>query len=85
MVLSIIGVIVGNFLEAGTKVSPEFIGGLILLFFLGLKILLEHLGILTFCSKHTIFHRSDYLALTKSLCFRNFICSFQSQLLDISI
>ena len=47
MVLSIIGVIVGNFFGGRYKCKAEFIGGLILVL-LGLKILLEHLGILTF-------------------------------------
>ncbi len=47
MVLSIIGVIVGNFFGSRYKSKAEFIGGLILVL-LGLKILLEHLGILTF-------------------------------------
>ena len=46
MVLSIIGVIVGNFFGSRYKSKAEFIGGLILVL-LGLKILLEHLGILT--------------------------------------
>ena len=47
MVLSIIGVIVGSFFGSRYKSKAEFIGGLILVL-LGLKILLEHLGILTF-------------------------------------
>ena len=47
MVLSIIGVIVGNFFGGRYKSKAELIGGLILVL-LGLKILLEHLGILTF-------------------------------------
>lgn len=47
MVLSIIGVIVGNFFGSRYKSKAEFICGLILVL-LGLKILLEHLGILTF-------------------------------------
>lgn len=47
MVLSIIGVIVGNFFGSRYKSKAEFIGGLILVL-LGLKILLKHLGILTF-------------------------------------
>lgn len=47
MVLSIIGVIVGNFFGSRYKSKAEFISGLILVL-LGLKILLEHLGILTF-------------------------------------
>lgn len=47
MLLSIIGVIVGNFFGSRYKSKAEFIGGLILVL-LGLKILLEHLGILTF-------------------------------------
>ena len=46
-VLSIIGVIVGKFFGIRYKSKAEFIGGLILVL-LGLKILLEHLGILTF-------------------------------------
>ena len=47
MVISIIGVIVGNFFGSRYKSKAEFIGGLILVL-LGLKILLEHLGILVF-------------------------------------
>ena len=46
-VLSIIGVIVGNFFGSKYKSKAEFIGGLILVL-LGVKILLEHLGILAF-------------------------------------
>lgn len=47
MVISIIGVVIGNFFGSKYKSKAEFIGGLIL-FLLGLKILLEHLGILVF-------------------------------------
>ena len=47
MVISIIGVVVGNFFGSRYKSKAEFIGGLILVL-LGLKILLEHLGILVF-------------------------------------
>lgn len=47
MVISIAGVVVGNFFGSRYKSKAEFIGGLILVF-LGLKILLEHLGILVF-------------------------------------
>lgn len=47
MVISIIGVVVGNFFGSRYKSKAEFIGGLILIL-LGLKILLEHLGILVF-------------------------------------
>lgn len=47
MIISIIGVVVGNFFGSRYKSKAEFIGGLILVF-LGLKILLEHLGILVF-------------------------------------
>lgn len=47
MVISIAGVVVGNFLGSRYKSKAEFIGGLILVL-LGLKILLEHLGILVF-------------------------------------
>ena len=46
-VLSIIGVIVGNFFGSKYKSKAEFIGGLILVL-LSVKILLEHLGILAF-------------------------------------
>ena len=46
-VLSIVGVVVGNFFGSKYKSKAEFIGGLILVL-LGLKILLEHLGILAF-------------------------------------
>ena len=45
MVISIAGVVVGNFFGSRYKSKAEFIGGLILVL-LGLKILLEHLGIL---------------------------------------
>ena len=45
MVISIIGVVVGNFFGSRYKSKAEFVGGLILVL-LGLKILLEHLGIL---------------------------------------
>lgn len=47
MVISIAGVVVGNFFGSKYKSKAEFIGGLILVL-LGLKILLEHLGILIF-------------------------------------
>lgn len=47
MIISIIGVVVGNFFGSRYKNKAEFIGGLILVL-LGLKILLEHLGILVF-------------------------------------
>lgn len=47
MVISIAGVVVGNFFGSKYKSKAEFIGGLILAL-LGLKILLEHLGILVF-------------------------------------
>lgn len=47
MVISIAGVVVGNFFGSRYKSKAEFIGGLILIL-LGLKILLEHLGILVF-------------------------------------
>lgn len=47
MVISIIGVVVGNFFGSRYKSKAEFIGGLILVL-LGLKILLEHLDILVF-------------------------------------
>lgn len=47
MVISISGVVVGNFFGSRYKSKAEFIGGLILVL-LGLKILLEHLGILVF-------------------------------------
>lgn len=47
MVISIIGIVVGNFFGSRYKSKAEFIGGLILVL-LGLKILLEHLGILVF-------------------------------------
>ena len=47
MVISIIRVVVGNFFGSRYKSKAEFIGGLILVL-LGLKILLEHLGILVF-------------------------------------
>ena len=47
MVISIAGVVVGNFFGSRYKSKAEFIGGLILVL-LGLKILLEHLGILVF-------------------------------------
>ena len=47
MVISIIGVVGGNFFGSRYKSKAEFIGGLILVL-LGLKILLEHLGILVF-------------------------------------
>ena len=47
MIISIIGVVVGNFFGSRYKSKAEFIGGLILVL-LSLKILLEHLGILVF-------------------------------------
>lgn len=47
MVISIIGIVVGNFFGSRYKSKAELIGGLILVL-LGLKILLEHLGILVF-------------------------------------
>ena len=47
MVISIAGVVVGNFFGSRYKSKAEFIGGLILVL-LGLKLLLEHLGILVF-------------------------------------
>ena len=47
MVISIAGVVVGNFFGSRYKSKAEFIGGLILVL-LGLKILLEHLAILVF-------------------------------------
>lgn len=47
MVISIAGVVVGNFFGSRYKSKAEFIGGLILVL-LGLNILLEHLGILVF-------------------------------------
>lgn len=47
MVISIAGVVVGNFFGSRYKSKAEFIDGLILVL-LGLKILLEHLGILVF-------------------------------------
>ena len=47
MVISIAGVVVGNFFGSRYKSKAEFIGGLLLVL-LGLKILLEHLGILVF-------------------------------------
>ena len=47
MIISIIGVVVGNFFGSRYKSKAEFIGGLILVL-LGLKILIEHLGILVF-------------------------------------
>ncbi len=43
--ISVIGVIVGNFFGSKYKSKAEFVGGLILVF-LGIKILVEHLGIL---------------------------------------
>ena len=47
MIISIIGVVVGNFFGSRYKSKAEFIGGLILVL-LVLKIILEHLGILVF-------------------------------------
>lgn len=46
-VLSALGVIIGNKVGSKYEKKAEFVGGVILIF-LGLKILLEHLGILTF-------------------------------------
>lgn len=46
-VLSIVGVIVGNFFGTRYKKKAEIIGGIILIL-IGLKILLEHLGVLPF-------------------------------------
>lgn len=46
-VISIIGVYVGNFFGSKYKKRAEIVGGVILIL-LGVKILLEHLGILTF-------------------------------------
>lgn len=46
-VISIIGVHVGNFFGSKYKKRAEIVGGVILIL-LGVKILLEHLGILTF-------------------------------------
>ena len=46
-VLSIIGVVVGNFFGSKYKKKAEIVGGIILIL-IGLKILLEHLGILAF-------------------------------------
>ena len=45
--ITFVGVVVGNFFGSKYKSKAEFIGGLILVL-LGLKILLEHLGILAF-------------------------------------
>lgn len=45
--ISVIGVFVGNFFGSRYKNKAEFVGGLILVL-IGLKILLEHLGIITF-------------------------------------
>ena len=46
-VISIIGVYVGNFFDSKYKKRAEIVGGVILIL-LGVKILLEHLGILAF-------------------------------------
>lgn len=46
-VLSIIGVLVGNFFGTRYKKKAEIIGGVILIL-IGLKILLEHLGLIAF-------------------------------------
>ena len=46
-VLSAIGVVVGNFFGAKYKAKAEFLGGVVLIL-IGLKILLEHLGVLSF-------------------------------------
>ena len=46
-VLSIIAVAVGNFFGSKYKKKAEIVGGIILIL-IGLKILLEHLGILAF-------------------------------------
>ncbi len=45
--ISILGVVIGNFFGSSYKNKAEFIGGLILVL-LGIKILLEHLGIIPF-------------------------------------
>ena len=45
--ISVIGVYVGNFFGNRYKKKAELAGGMILIL-IGLKILLEHLGILTF-------------------------------------
>jgi len=45
--ICVLGVVVGNFFGSRFKNKAEFAGGLILIL-IGLKILLEHLGILTF-------------------------------------
>ena len=47
MIISISGVCVGNFFGSRYKTKAELVGGLILVL-LGLKILLEHLGIIAF-------------------------------------
>ena len=49
-VLSIIGVIVGNFFGNKYKKKSEIAGGIILIL-IGVKILLEHLGIISFLKK----------------------------------
>ena len=46
-VLSMLGVVVGNFFGSRFRKKSEFVGGLILVL-IGLKILFEHLGILPF-------------------------------------
>ena len=46
-VLSVIGVVVGNFFGTRYKRKAEIAGGVILIL-IGLKILLEHLGIIAF-------------------------------------
>ena len=46
-IICIIGVVIGNFFGSRLKKKAEFAGGLILIL-IGLKILLEHLGIIGF-------------------------------------
>ena len=47
LVLCFVGVIIGNFFGSKIKSVAEILGGLILIL-IGLKILLEHLGVLVF-------------------------------------
>ena len=47
IVLSVIGVVVGNFFGTRYKRKAEIAGGVILIL-IGLKILLEHLGMIAF-------------------------------------
>ena len=47
MIISVAGVCIGNFFGSRYKTKAELVGGLILVL-LGLKILLEHLGIISF-------------------------------------